>query len=82
LRALRARLVSDWRNLLDERFDEEVLLTELRKLGAFAATERYDRLHAVHGDALKHHLDWLACAGMVTRLLDAESAGVTPVPLG
>lgn len=78
---VRNRLRGAWRKLLDERYEEEVLVAELRKLGPMAPSERYQRLHAVHGDALKHHLDWLACAGMVTRLLDDESAGVTAVPI-
>lgn len=81
LGGLRHRLRAAWRKLLEERYEEDVLLAELRKLGPMAPGERYQRLHAVHGDALKHHLDWLACAGMVTRLLDDESAGVTAVPV-
>ncbi|MBK7977300.1 MAG: hypothetical protein IPK07_29900 [Deltaproteobacteria bacterium] len=81
LGTVRRQLREAWRKLLEERFEEEVLLTELRKLGPMAPSERYQRLHAVHGNALKHHLDWLACAGMVTRLLDEESAGVTAVPV-
>lgn len=78
---LRDRLRAAWRGLLDERYEEEVMLTELRKLGELAPSERHERLVATHGEALKHHLDWLACAGMVTRTLDDEAAGVTPVPV-
>ncbi len=78
---LRDRLRATWRGLLDERYEEEVMLTELRKLGALAPSERHERLVATHGKALKHHLDWLACAGMVSRTLDDEAAGVTPVPV-
>ncbi len=81
LEALTARLRDAWRGLLEERYEEDVLLAELRKLGPLAPSECHQRLSVIHGDVLKHHLDWLACAGMVTRVLDDEAAGVTPVPV-
>ena len=43
--------------------------------------QRYEHLAALGHHQLKRSLDWLVCAGMVTRMFDGDRPGVLPVPL-
>ncbi len=76
--ALRSRC----RELLNLCPQHAPILDDLRKMnGDLRPGARYELLRSRGYANLKAGLDWLVCAGLVTRMIDGDRAGVLPVPM-
>ena len=78
---LARELAATFDELLATRPTHKTIFEHLLAQAARSPTERYAQLYANHGGALKPLLDWLCTAGMVTRLIDGDAAGVTALDL-
>ena len=68
--------------LLSAHPKEKSILDRLNRMATtLDPAERYQSLRAAAISDLKPRLDWLVCAGLVTRLIHGDRPGVTSVPI-
>lgn len=77
-----SELIKRWNVLLAQQPHARAVFDTLRSQPANCSpAQRYETLRSGSDTALKPTLDWLCCAGLVTRAIDGDRAGVEALPI-